>query len=206
MDLSRWLSGPPSAAPPARLREDWVNSLNGFALALAQRMARGGSYAVSPHNIASALALLAAGARGDTLEKLCRTLGIAAEVDAAPKFGKALRRVVPRGEASPLVVGAGVWHDRRLTLTPEYVDLATSKFAARVSPVDFGRPDETADDVNAWIVDLTRGNITNLISARDITPDMVAILCTGMFFKGTWKTKFDVARTTPGVFHGINGD
>jgi serpin B len=206
MDLSRWLSGPPSAAPPARLREDWVNSLNGFALALAQRMARGGSYAVSPHNIASALALLAAGARGDTLEKLCRTLGIAAEVDAAPKFGKALRRVVPRGEASPLVVGAGVWHDRRLTLMPEYVDLATSKFAARVSPVDFERADETADDVNAWIVDLTRGNITNLISARDITPDMVAILCTGMFFKGTWKTKFDVARTTPGVFHGINGD
>ena len=35
---------------------------------------------------------------------------------------------------------------------------------------------------------------------------MVAILCTGMFFKGTWKTKFDVALTTPGVFHGINGD
>ena len=206
MDLSRWLSGPPVAVPPARLREDWVNSLNGFALALGARMARDRSYAVSPHNIASALALLAAGARGDTLDRLCRTLGIAADVDAVAKFGRALRRVVPRGEASPLVVGASVWHDRRLILVPEYVELATGKFAARVSPVDFGRAAETADDVNAWIVDLTRGNITNLISARDITPDMVAILCTGMFFKGTWKTKFDVALTTPGVFQGINGN
>ena len=25
-------------------------------------------------------------------------------------------------------------------------------------------------------------------------------------FQGTWKTKFDVALTTPGVFQGINGD
>ena len=205
MDLSRWLSGPPGAAAVVRQRDDWVNALNGFALTLGERMARGGSYAFSPHNIASALALLAAGARGDTLDTLCSTLGITPDLNAVAKFGRDLRRVVPRGE-TPLVVGASVWHDRRLILVPEYLDLATGRFAARVTPVDFERADETADAVNAWIVDLTRGNITNLVSAQDITRDMVAILCTGMFFKGAWKTKFDAALTTPGVFHGINGD
>ena len=70
MDLSRWLSGPPGARRAARRRDDWVSSLNGFALALAQRMARDGSYAVSPHNIASALALLAAEREGDALRQV----------------------------------------------------------------------------------------------------------------------------------------
>ena len=184
----------------------WADSLNSFTLALAGQLADSESFIISPHNIASALVLLAAGAQGPTLEALCRTLNITATHEDVIRFGVVLRSIVSRGRNPSVVVGASVWHAERLALTPAYLDLATAQLAARITAVNFGRPGEAAAAVNAWVAELTQNNISEVITPDAITPDSLMVLCTAMYFRGVWKTKFDLARMTADTFHGNNGD
>lgn len=184
----------------------WADSLNSFTLALAGQLADSESFIISPHNIASALVLLAAGAQGPTLEALCRTLNITATQEDVIRFGVVLRSIVSPGRNRSVVVGASVWHAEHVALTPAYLDLATTQLAARVTAINFGLPEEAAGTVNAWVAELTQNNISEVITPDAITPDLLMVLCTAMYFRGVWKTKFDPARTTADTFHGGSGD
>ncbi|XBI85454.1 hypothetical protein VPH35_093593 [Triticum aestivum] len=164
-------------------------SRNASCLALAREAgvrAEGGTarnFVISPLSIHAALAKVAAGARGDTLNELLRFLGSASLNElhraAATKLVGRLNGIAQTSFAS------GVWVDRMLALKPEFTAIAASRYNATAESVDFVSGAEQARQrVNAFVADATNKHILEVLPPGS--------------FKGAWTQPFDVS-TAP--FH-----
>lgn len=130
--------------PCKKPRRSAGDGLTAFALRLANQFsaADGGrkNLIFSPLSIYTALALLAAGARGTTLDELLALLG-ATSRDELAEFVRdvAVRALADAsGSGGPLVAWAcGVWHDKTLALKPAYREAAVESYKAETRAADF---------------------------------------------------------------------
>ena len=58
--------------------------------------------------------------------------------------------------------------------------------------------------INGWVNDRTHGRIPTILDR--IEPDDVMFLINAIYFKGSWRAKFDPAETRTAPFHGVDGD
>jgi serpin B len=170
-----------------------------FAVELHGQLAREpGNVLWSPVNVAVALAMAAAGARGETAAQFRQVLRWGPAGDAPDVAGLLLRHA--QAESFQVAAAAAVWPSLRARLVPAYRELVRVGFAASVTPLDFGRPEAAASAINAWAAEATRGMIPSVIAPRSITSELRLILSTAIWFRGGWRQPFDRADTTPGEF------
>ncbi|KAM0888916.1 hypothetical protein ACQ4PT_028036 [Festuca glaucescens] len=137
----------PKFGPGPAMQSAGGSSSQGLAAlsaGLARRLAdehANSNLVFSPLSIYTALALVAAGARGDTLDEILRVLGARSrqELDefVARAAGDALRD--RSGSGGPLVAFAcGVWSDRSCPLKPGFREaVVDGAYKAEASTVDF---------------------------------------------------------------------
>ena len=71
----------------------------------------------------------------------------------------------------------------------------TNYFSSHVFTEDFvQQPHQATADVNAWVNEQTHGKISKLFD-QDLPSNTALVLLNAVYFKGTWKTKFDPAKT-----------
>ena len=58
--------------------------------------------------------------------------------------------------------------------------------------------------INDWVSTSTVGKIPTIIDR--IENDQVMFLINAIYFKGSWRTRFDPSRTVTAPFHAIGGD
>jgi serpin B len=58
--------------------------------------------------------------------------------------------------------------------------------------------------INNWVSAATASKIPTIIDAID--PSQMMLLINAIYFKGSWRQKFDAAQTTDAPFHAIGGD
>jgi serpin B len=132
--------------------------------------------AFSPASIHAALALLAAGAGGGTLQEILDALGGESRDDlAAFARGAAERALADRSRAGgPAVAFAcGAWHDAALATRPEFLEAAAAaSFKADAGAVDFSNEVRSPIEhayirlrLTSWIVDLLK-NQNRIISSN----------------------------------------
>lgn len=61
--------------------------------------------------------------------------------------------------------------------------------------IDFSDTYEAARIVNEWANTKTRGNIPQVITEQNLSPDMAMMLLNAIYFKGTWQYKFNQSET-----------
>ena len=121
--------------------------LTALSLCLTKRLApaaAGGdaNLAFSPASIYAALALLAAGARGGTLQEILHALGGESRDDLAAFARRVAERALAdrscsSGGGPAVAFACGAWHDAAWAPRPEFRDAAAAAYKAEARAVDF---------------------------------------------------------------------
>ncbi|XP_051182621.1 putative serpin-Z5 [Lolium perenne] len=203
------------APNPATMRDGQTT----LALRLAKQLAPAsgdntattkGNVAFSPVSIHAALSLVAAGARGATLQQLLAFLGAPSAAALADSGRRVVHRVLADRAASgrPRVLfGGGVWADASLgALKTAFQDVAVQSYRSEVRTVSFAdEPEEVANAINGWVKKATNNLIDSIISAKDISAGVDLVLANAVYFKAKWQIPFRPSATRPGSFHRLDG-
>lgn len=158
---------------------------------------------ISPLSISMALSMLYNGAANATREELKDGLGYSGMTDEQINIAnrdliKALIEVDPK---VIMEIANSIWY--RNTFQPEQEFLATNKdyYDADARSVTFDPT--TVDLINNWVSTKTHNKITTIID--QIPDDAIMYLINAIYFKGTWKYKFDKDKTLKMPFNLGNG-
>ena len=159
---------------------------------------------VSPISLDIALGLAAEGASGKTAEELYAYLGgsdYAEQVKAYLAYAESLsaRSETSDEESKPLwaawndnysfqyTIANSVWVNENRTLLPDYQAKIRDAFLAEVDSVDFTNDTQsTAERINSWCNEKTRGLIPEIVRANDLTPSLSTILMNSVYFESPW--------------------
>lgn len=179
---------------------------NWFALRLLPVLPRSEDQNVfySPYSVATALGMAYAGARGTTRRELYDALGYAtARIEeggvAVAHSEQRLLLLAPSNSTIKVANAAVVNED--LNVLPSYVDILKRYFGAELFEADFARAGRKAvDSINTWVSQKTQHKISTLFD-EPLDKATRLILINAIYFKGTWRTMFDKAKTVMAPFH-----
>lgn len=172
--------------------------MDDFTLSLHRLLPAAGDLVWSPYSVASALALLATGARGTTREEPVRVLG-------APPDGLRLPEAAAL-EGVEIAVANALWGRAGLTFEEKYERALAAFPGASARVADFAAdPDGARRAINADVEKVTRALITDLLPPGAITAGTAAVLVNALYLKAAWRNPFGQGTTRPGPFHGPGG-
>ncbi|MFC5800171.1 serpin family protein [Streptomyces formicae] len=191
-----------------RLREDdaeaVAQAVNAFGFDLLKEAdgSRLRNTVTSPVSVAVLLAMVLAGADGDTARDMARTLHL---TDARDVRAGALLRMLADTDDVTLSVANALWAARGTPLRGDYLDFVTGTFGATAKEADLAAR-ATADEIDRWASDRTEGRIPAI--ARDLglpSADTVLVLLNAVYFLGTWTVRFDTEATREEPFTLTDG-
>jgi len=155
---------------------------------------------LSPFSIASALALVLAGATPDSTceSQIQSVLSVSSHTQIPSLF-----RQIQQSSSGSLLGDVhltsvnGLWIAK--SIVKSYIKTAKDMHGAEVSPLP-----NTYDPINAYITAKTDGMVKNMLE-NPVDPLMRAVLVNAVYFKGAWKNKFDLAETEEGTFKSNSG-
>ncbi|KFM58296.1 putative serpin-like protein, partial [Stegodyphus mimosarum] len=199
-------SAPPQAA------EDHLKKLaiasNNLALNLHRKLSSGSSSNVffSPFSISTAFGMLYCGARGETAQEIRSVLGYEkanlSNQFVHSSFYRLLTESIKSGDSDSYVLNAAnaILADKSLQLIANYKREVQELYQASVQDVDFAKDGpKIVEEINDWVKAKTNGKIDSLVDELDAST--VLVLLNAVYFKGTWKTEFDVKKTKPQKFY-----
>lgn len=163
--------------------------------------------ALGPYSISQAMAMLYAGARGET----------AREMEAALRFTLGAPRLhatfngldlelASRNSDITLRNANQAWLAEGFSPNPDYLDVLTRDYGAPLSVLDFAAAPEAARGViNDWVSEVTADKIPELFPPGTIASDTVLVLTNAMYMDAPWKYQFDPASTSPLGFTLLDG-
>ncbi len=159
----------------------------------------------SAFSVATALAMLELGAKGQTETEIATVLhnaGVTPEMQAAAwKQFDASLLATANGDHIALDVANALWLQQGLPFDMSFLNTLVNNFAAPSSQVDFnGNPQGAAAAINKWVSDATHGMIPSVVSASDVQPLKLA-LADAIYFDAHWLDPFILNNTTPGTFY-----
>jgi serine protease inhibitor len=175
-----------------------------FALALHRLIAGDRGFAWSPYSVASALGIVAAGARGETRDELSAALGdldaLAAALAAGAGLGASPDSTVTMGVANTL------WADLTLPVAADYLTAVKAWPGGSARGADFAGDAEGArQEINADVSGRTRGLIEDLIQPGLVDAGTRAVVVNALYLRASWTTPFAASDTRAQVFHAPGG-
>ncbi|XP_059506803.1 serpin I2-like [Stegostoma tigrinum] len=80
-------------------------------------------------------------------------------------------------------------------LTEQYLQSSQEFFDNAIKKVNFQDSVSAANIINKWIANQTKGKIQNLVTSQSLNALTKLVLVNAIYFKGTWKYKFNSAHT-----------
>ncbi|KAK8768967.1 hypothetical protein V5799_014571 [Amblyomma americanum] len=158
----------------------------------------------SPTSIAAAFAMAYAGARGSSEAELASVLGhMQVGLTEKPRTLAAYKKLIEL-QASPnvtLEVANMVLAQNSFQITESYKQQLHDFFDAELRSVDFANEGpRVAAEVNAWVREKTRGKIDGILPEGQPLDDVILFILNAVYFKGSWATAFDPAKTKNKTF------
>ncbi len=178
------------------LEQQAIRASNGFGLTLLREVvseSSGENVVLSPFSASVALGMAYAGAEGTTETAMRETLG----------WGSRSRADILAGyrDLPDLILGLdpkvdvrsanAMWVRNGFPVLPSYTSEMQSVFGASVRNGAFN--DATVAEMNAWASENTNGRIPRVVET--LREDMIAMLMNALYFKASWRERFDVAKT-----------
>lgn len=154
---------------------------------------------ISPLSMTVLLAMLLAGADGDTATEIAKVLHLTDRRDV--RVGALLRQLSDTDEAT-LSVADALWAAPQVSLEKDYSEFLKKTFGATLRNGDLGSP-STAEDIDHWAGKNTNGLIDRIADDLGLPDSTVKlVLLNAVYFLGKWKTPFDPGDTRPEQFQG----
>lgn len=185
-----------------------MQGVNHLAYDMAQLLTEEGeNYFFSPYSISSALTLLDNAAEGETKAQMEAVLGVTDIENWNMQLAYYMDMEQP--EEAMITSANSLWFDTQFTPSEQdytqYLPLVEFYYDAQLFQTDFkNAPEETKNQINAWIEAETGGMICDYLS--DVERDTVMALFNVVYFYGEWSAPFMAQMTTKEVFHGAQGD
>jgi serpin B len=205
-------SGPPLDALPRALtagEQRVIGASNDFSFALFRRLSaaqKDSNVFTSPLSASMALGMAMNGAASTTYDEMRATLGFGASATES-EIGESYKSLIAllRGldPSVELRIANSIWYRAGFPVERSFLDAGRNWFDAQVGALDFASPSAVAA-INGWVSTSTAGKIPTIID--DIEDDQVMFLINAIYFKGSWRAKFDPMRTLDAPFRGVEGD
>ena len=174
-----------------------VNHSNEFAFNLF-RTAQDGkkSQILSPISITYALGMLNNGACGETQEQINKVLGFGSVgADSINIFCYKMLQIAPALDPlTKVMIANNIYVNKDYELKQGFVEKANVFYNAEPETRDF-HDGKTMNVINQWASDHTEQMITEVLDEDSFNPDAVSYLLNAIYFKGSWTSKFDKAKT-----------
>ncbi len=185
-----------------------VSSAKLFGLSLFKKVnetAEDTNVFISPISVSTALGMVLNGANGKTYDEIKSTLELfGTGQDEINKAYQDLNTLL--GQIDPAVIyesANSIWYKNGITFEQSFLDVNKNFFNASVQGLDFTSP-ASVDVINNWVKEKTKDKITSIIDR--IPADAVMYLINAIYFKGTWKYKFDTGATKQDNFYTAAGN
>ena len=181
-----------------------VDGNNAFAVDLyGQLRKQNGNVFFSPESISTALAMTYAGARGSTASEMARTVHFTLPPDRLhPAMGALLNDLNTPHDGYQLRVADALWAQQGAPFLDDFLQLMKIDYGAGFNQVDFKDATKAARlTINKWVEEKTDDKIMNMLQPGVLSPQTRLVLTNAIYFKGTWQTQFDKARTKDEDFH-----
>jgi serpin B len=162
----------------------------------------------SPASIAAAVAMTAAGARGETEKQMYAVLGFDAAADRQrmhETFAELMKQANGAGGAArgyQLSIANRLWAQSGFQFLPAFLDVTRKQYGAQLEQVDFAQHTDAARlAINQWVEKQTADKIKDLIKPGDVTAQTRLVLTNAIYFKGSWATPFKKELTKDEPFH-----
>jgi len=198
-----------AAEEPAADTRAVVSGDTTFAFDLyAQLRSKDGNLFFSPYSISAALAMTSAGARGQTLDEMTKTLHFPPQDRLHPAFKALTDGIngdpgVKRGYQ--LSTANALWGQKDFGFRAEFVKLTRDDYGAGLREVNFGDEAAARRTINAWVEKETHDKIKDLIKPGMLTVDTRLVLTNAIYFKGDWASQFKKDRTRDEPFFLADG-
>ncbi|MDS1268831.1 serpin family protein [Lipingzhangella sp. LS1_29] len=171
-----------------------------------------GNRIFSPYSLATALSLVASGARGTTREELDNLLGPepATLLTELNRAAGAAPDDADRGKDAPpvpdLASRTALWTRPDIAVEPRFESTLRQCPDAAVLHADFATDaDRARQEINSDVSKVTRGRITDLLGPGSLHADTRAVLVNALWARLRWLTPFDADATRPTTFHAPDG-
>ena len=186
--------------------ESLVASNTAFALNLYSQLAtNSGNLFFSPYSISTCLAMLYAGASGNTEQQMSQVLGFGTnQQQFASLFGElqAELEADQQTNAIELNVANALWTQEGFPFLPSFLETATNQYQANVNQADFvTEADAATQAINDWVAQQTQNKIQNIVPPGAIDSSTRLVLANAIYFLGAWTTSFEETNTTTQPFY-----
>jgi serpin B len=190
-----------------------VGGATDFALRLHQQLAsQPGNLIYSPLSVSTALAMLYAGARGDTESQMAEALGYTLPQDRLhPAMNWLDLELSSRADADPgegggqpftLRIVNHLWGQTGFSFLPAFLDTLAVSYDAGLSLFDFTKEAAAARvAINDWVAAQTHDRIKDLLPEGLPTPDTRLVLTNAVYFYASWMHPFEHSATHDAPFH-----
>jgi serine protease inhibitor len=191
-----------------------VGAWTGVAVDLYQRLALGGplerdNLVVSSSSVATVLAMILPGARGDTQRELAAALRTRLDPERVAAAAGALDGALleqAQADELDLRISNAVWVQQGLALREAFERVLVEAFRAGLRQADFLHdPEGARRAINRLVAEQTAGKIPELFDAGAIRPDTGLVLTNAIYLEARWLEAFDPEETRPEPFHLLGG-
>ena len=174
----------------ATVHTDITSAINTFGIELLQYTPNNENVMISPYSICTAVAMLNAGAAGNTKTQIDEAFGWSDD-DTSAKYKTLISQINAAGQnIFNLSSSNRMYVD--LTFEPEedYTTELSENFEADLEKVNFSDGDNSAtvELINTWVEEKTNGKIKDMFS--EIDSSVRAILINTIYFKAYWLFPF----------------
>jgi serpin B len=185
-----------------------LSAANRFSFALWRRLNEAGTDSnifVSPLSASYSLAMTMNGANGQTLDEMRSVLGFGSTplADVDRSYASLTDLLTSLDPKVTMEIANSIWYRQTFPFNQSFLNTGATYFDAAIRPLDFAQPDAAKTTINDWVNDATHGKIPTIIDR--INDDDVMFLINAIYFKGSWRTRFDPAQTQSAAFHGVGG-
>jgi serpin B len=174
-----------------------VEGNTAFALQMYGQLRSGeGNLVFSPYSISSALAMVCAGARGETARQMVLALHFdKCLMDVDPLFRELTGALtVPGG--NELEIANSLWPQQGYPFRREYLSLLKKDYQTTVTPQNYTQdPGAARNAINQWVDDKTRHKISEIIGPGALDTSTRLVLVNAMYFNGKWAAPFPAEAT-----------
>jgi serpin B len=181
-----------------------VPAMNAFTIELYKQLTRSDANLIlSPFNIATALSMALAGARGQTAEEIRSVLRLHYDSTYDATLGALLADLTKAGNTggNELLTANALWGQKGFVIQPAFESTLANNYQAPLTLVDFIANSEAArSQINGWTEEHTKGKIKNLFPAGSLHAQTRLVLTSAIYFYGKWQDPFVTSRTQSAPF------
>jgi serpin B len=158
---------------------------------------------LSPFNVATALSMALAGARGQTADEIQSVLHVHYDSTYDAAMGDLLAGLSKEGNTggNELHAANGLWVQKGFAIQPAFETTLADNYRAPLTPLDFiANPEAARSRINGWAEEHTKEKIKNLLPAGSLDARTRLVLTSAIYFYGKWQDPFVASRTQPAPF------